>query len=266
MNAELHHEIAGPAEAPVVLLGSSLGTNLEVWDPQVPVLAERLRVVRFDHRGHGRSPVQPGPYEIADLAGDVLALMDRLGVHRAHYCGLSIGAMVGMWLAIHAPDRVDRLVLMCTAAHLPPASAWARRAQAVLAVGSPEPVADSVVERWLTPPFAQDHREVRAWLRDMLVAQPPDGYAACCGAIERMDLRGDLPRITAPTLVVSGADDPASAPEHQALIAEAIPDARLEVVADAAHLASVEQPQVVNRLVAEHLHRPAAARRDGRAS
>ena len=253
MSVELHHEIAGPPDAPVVLLGSSLGTNLEVWDPQVPALAEHLRVVRFDHRGHGRSPVPPGPYEIADLAHDVLALMDRLGVRHAHYCGLSIGAMVGMWLGAHAPERVDRLVLMCTAAYLPPASAWAARARAVLAAGTPEPVADTVVDRWLTPAFADEHPEVRRWLRDMLVAQPPDGYAACCGAIERMDLRGDLPRITAPTLVISGADDPASAPEHQALIADAVPDARLEVVADAAHLASVQQPRVVDRLVLEHL-------------
>lgn len=266
MNAELHHEIAGPAQAPVVLLGNSLGTNLEVWDRQVPALAGRLRVVRFDHRGHGRSPAPPGPYEIADLAGDVLALMDRLGLQRAHYCGLSIGAMVGMWLAIRAPERIDRLVLMCTAAHLPPASAWAQRARAVLAAGSTEPVADSVVDRWLTPPFAQEHPDVRAWLREMLVAQPADGYAACCGAIERMDLRADLPRISAPTLVISGADDPASAPEHQALIAEAIPRARLEVVADAAHLASVQQPQVVNRLVAEHLRTPTAAGREAGAS
>lgn len=256
MSVELHHDIAGPTHGPVVLLASSLGTNLEVWDPQVPALAERLRVVRFDHRGHGRSPVPPGPYEIADLAGDVLALMDRLGVRRAHFCGLSIGAMVGMWLGAHAPQRIDRLVLMCTAAHLPPASAWAERAQAVLSAATTEPVADSVVDRWLTPAYAAEHPEVRAWLRGMLVAQPPDGYAACCGAIERMDLRGDLPRITAPTLVVSGADDPASAPQHQRLIADAIPGARLEVVADAAHLASVQQSAVVNRLLGGHLNAP----------
>lgn len=265
MNVELHHEAEGPADAPVVLLASSLGTNLEVWDAQVPALGARLRVVRFDHRGHGRSPVPPGPYEIADLGGDVLALMDRLGVGRAHFCGLSIGAMVGMWLAIHAPERLDRLVLMCTAAHLPPASAWAERARAVLAAGTPEPVADSVVDRWLTPSFAREHPEVRRRLRNMLVSQPAEGYAACCGAIERMDLRGDLPRITAPALVVSGADDPASAPEHQALIAEAIPGARLEVVSDAAHLASVQQPQVVNALILDHLGAGAAPERGGRA-
>jgi 3-oxoadipate enol-lactonase len=253
MSVALHHEIEGPADGPVVLLGTSLGTALGVWEAQLPALAEHFRVVRFDHRGHGCSPVPPGPYEIADLAGDVLALIDRLGVRRAHYCGLSIGAMVGMWLGANAPGRIDRLVLMCTSARLPPPSAWAQRAEAVLAAGTPEPVADSVVDRWLTPAYAAAHPEQRRRLRDMLVATPADGYAACCGAIERMDLRGDLPRIAAPTLVVAGAEDPASAPEHQELIAALIPGARLEVVADAAHLAAVEQPQIVNRLILDHL-------------
>jgi 3-oxoadipate enol-lactonase len=253
VSVELHHAVAGPADAPVVLLASSLGTDLRVWDALVPALAQRLRVVRFDHRGHGRSPVPPGPYEIADLARDVVSLMERLGIRRAHLCGLSIGAMVGMWLGANAPDRVDRLVLMCTAAHMPPASAWAQRAAAVLAAGTPEAVADPVVDRWLTPAFAAAHPEERRRLRDMLAGQPADGYAACCGAIERMDLRADLPRIAAPTLVVSGAEDTASAPERQRLIADAIPGARLESVAHAAHLAAAEQPQIVTRLILDHL-------------
>jgi 3-oxoadipate enol-lactonase len=253
VSVELHHEVEGPQDAPVVLLGSSLGTDLHMWDAQAPALAERLRVVRYDHRGHGRSPVPPGPYEIADLAGDVLALMDRLGVERAHHCGLSLGAMVGMWLGANAPERVDRLVLACTSAHMPPASAWAERAAAVLEAGSPEPVADAIVDRWLTPAFAAAHPEVRARLRAMLAAQDAHGYAACCGAIERMDLRGDLARIAAPTLVIGGADDPATAPGHQRLIADAIPGARLELLAGAAHLAAAERPQAVTRLILDHL-------------
>jgi 3-oxoadipate enol-lactonase len=253
MTRTLYHEIAGPAGAPVVLLGHSLGTNAGMWDGQVPSLAQRYRVVRYDHRGQGRSPVPPGPYEIADLAGDVLALMDELGIERAHHCGLSIGAMVGMWLGVHAPERVDRLVLLCTSAHHAPASAWAQRAAAVLAAGSTEPVADTVVDRWLTPAFAAAHPAVRADLRALLVASPPDGYAACCGAIERMDLRDDLPRMAAPTLVVAGAADPATPPEHQELIAGRIPGARLELLADAAHLATAEQPEAVTRLILEHL-------------
>lgn len=253
MRVALHHEIAGPADAPVVLLGHSLGTSSRMWDGVAPALAERLRVVRFDHRGHGRSPVPPGPYEIADLAGDVLALMDGLAIERAHHCGLSIGAMVAMWLGAHAPERVDRLILLCTSAHHPLASAWAQRAAAVLAAGTTEPVADSVVDRWLTPAFAAAHPEVRAHVRGLLLASPPDGYAACCGAIERMDLRTDLPRIAAPTLVVAGDEDPATPLEHQERIATAIPGARLEVIAGAAHLATAEQPAAVTRLLRDFL-------------
>jgi 3-oxoadipate enol-lactonase len=249
----LHHELSGPERAPALLLGGSLGTTLGMWEPQVPALSRQLRVAPFDHRGHGRSPVPPGPYEIADLGRDVLALLDRLGLERASYCGLSIGGMVGMWLAANAPERVERLVLICTAAHLPPASAWIERAEAVRAAGTVAVVADAVVDRWLTPAFRAAHPDVRDRLRAMLAASPPDGYAACCEAIARMDLRDELPRIAAPTLVIAGADDAAAPPEHAHAIAAAIPDAHVEVLAPAAHLASVERAGEVNRLISEHL-------------
>ncbi len=259
MSVALHHEVAGPAGAPTVLLGGSLGTTLEMWDPQAPALAERLRVVRFDARGHGRSPVPSGPYEIADLGRDVLALMDALGIERAAYAGISIGGMVGMWLGSHAPERIDCLALMCTSAHLPPASAWAERAATVRAAGSTGAVADAVVARWLTEPFARAHPGLLADLRAMLVAQPRDGYAACCGAIERMDLRPDLGAIRARVLVIAGEDDRATPPEHARVIAGAIPGARLEVLAPAAHLASVERPDAVARLLLDHLDLQEAA-------
>jgi 3-oxoadipate enol-lactonase len=252
MATTLHHEISGPDGAPVLLMGGSLGTTLHVWRGQAP-LAERLRQVRFDHRGHGRSPVPPGPYEIADLGRDVLALMDSLGIERASYCGTSIGGMAGIWLGANAPARIERLVLICTSAHMPPASSWRERADAVLEAGSTEVIADGVVRRWLTPDYAAEHPEVRAELRAMLAGTDPSGYAACCGAIERMDLREQLPRIAAPTLVISGSDDPATPLEHQRLIAGAIAGARHEIVGPAAHIAAVEQPEAVNRLIVEHL-------------
>jgi 3-oxoadipate enol-lactonase len=250
--AALHHEITGPEDAPVLLMGGSLGTTLKMWDAQLP-LAERHRLVRFDHRGHGASPTPAGPYEIADLGGDVLELMDALGVERASYCGLSIGGMVGMWLGANAAERIDRLVLACTAAHMPPPEFWQERAAAVLEAGSAEPIADAVVDRWLTPAFAAEHPEVRADLRAMLAGTDAAGYAACCGAIERMDLRDDLTRITAPTLVVSGSEDQATPIDRQELIASAVAGARHEVVAPAAHVAAVERPEAVNRLIAAHL-------------
>jgi 3-oxoadipate enol-lactonase len=252
MTIALHHELDGPAGAAVLVLGSSLGTTLRVWDGQRP-LARRLRVVRHDHRGHGASPEPPGPYEIADLGRDVIALLDQLGIERASYCGVSIGGMVGMWLGAHAPERIERLVLICTSAHMPPASMWAERAAAVRAAGTTAVVADAIVERWLTPGHAAAHPRERDRLRRMLVASPARGYAACCGAIERMDLRADLARIDAPTLVISGAEDLATPPEHQELIADAIPGARYETVTPAAHLAPVEQADAVNDLIFEHL-------------
>lgn len=249
----LHHQAAGPEGAHVVLMGGALGATLELWDAHEGPLAERFRVVRFDHRGHGGSPVPPGPYSIAGLGGDVLALMDTLGVERASYCGLSMGGMVGMWLAAHAPERLERLVLICTAAHLPPPEAWAERAAAVLAAGTVEAVADAVLARWLTPEFARERPEAVAWLRSMLVSTPPEGYAGCCRAIERMDLRGDLPRIQAPTLVVAAAQDASTPPEHGEAIAAAIPGARFELVSPSAHIAAVERADEVTALIREHL-------------
>jgi 3-oxoadipate enol-lactonase len=248
----LHYEIAGADGAPPLLMGGSLGTTLEMWNGQLP-LADAFRLVRFDHRGHGRSDSPPGPYEISDLGHDVLGLMDALEIRRAHYCGLSIGGMVGMWLAARAPERVERLVLLCTAAHMPPPSVWQERAAAVLDAGTPEVIADAVVDRWLTPDFAATHPELRRDLRHMLITNPPHGYASCCGAIARMDLRDALPKISASTLVVSGADDLAAPPDMQVAIAAAIPYARHETVRPAAHIAAVEQPETVNRLIREHL-------------
>ena len=237
----------------MLLLGCSLGTSVAMWEPQVAPLEERLRVIRYDHRGHGASPVPAGPYDIEDLGRDVLALMDRLGVERASLGGISLGGMVAMWLGANAPDRVERLVLCCTSAHMPPASAWAERADKVRSAGTTEVVADAVVERWLTPAFADANPETQAWLRAMLVGNDPSGYAECCGVIERMDLRDALPSIAAPTLVVSGADDQAAPPEHQRALAEAIPSARLETLTPAAHIASVEQAEDVTRLILDHV-------------
>jgi 3-oxoadipate enol-lactonase len=245
-------ETTGHEDAPVLVMGSSLGTSMDMWDSQL-ALAERLRIVRLDHRGHGRSAVPPGPYEIADLGRDVLELMDSLEIERASYCGLSIGGMVGLWLGANAPERIERLVLICTSAHLPPAEGWAERAAKVRAAGTVGVVADPVVARWLTPAYAEEHPELVAELRAMLVATDPTGYAECCGAIERMDLRDELGRIPAPTLVISGAGDEATPPEHQRLIATSIPGARLETVEPAAHLAAVERPARVNELIAGHV-------------
>ncbi len=248
----LHHDLTGPEDGPPLVLAGSLGTSLEMWEFQWP-LSVRHRLVALDVRGHGRSPVPPGPYTIAELGGDVLETMDSLGLARASFCGVSIGGMIGMWLGAHAPERIERLVLVCTSARLGPPEAWRERIDTVRGAGSVDPLADAVVARWLTPPFAAAHPELRDRLRAMLAGCDPEGYAGCCAAIETMDLRDELPAISAPTLVISGSEDQATPPEHQELIAARVPGARHEVVSPAAHIAVVERPEHVNRLIEEHL-------------
>jgi len=250
---ELGHVVSGPSGAPPVLLGGSLGTTLAMWDPQVNVLAGRWNVIAFDHRGHGGSAVPKGPYTIDQLGGDVLGLLDTLELQRVSYCGLSLGGMVGMWLAINAPERIDRLVLACTSGYLPPAAGWRQRADTVRAAGSAEVVADAVLERWFTAPYAREHPGVVAHHRRMVAACPAEGYASCCEAIGQLDLRPGLSGITAPTLVIAGEQDPATPPVHARTIASAVPGSRLEVLDPAAHLSSVERAPAVSALIVDHL-------------
>jgi 3-oxoadipate enol-lactonase len=249
---EVHHVVEGPEDAPVVLLSNSLGSTLAMWDPQVAALAERFRVVRYDTRGHGRSPVPPGPYSLDELVDDVVALLDRLEVQRAHVVGLSLGGMTAMRLAAREPARVDRLVVLCTGARLEPVSGWTDRAATVRTHGT-EAVAAPVVERWFTPAFLEAHPADRARYEAMVAATPAEGYAGCCEVIAAMDLRPDLASIAAPTLAIAGADDPATPPPHLEEIAGAVQDGRLLVVPDAAHLANAQQPGTITPAIIEHL-------------
>ena len=248
----IHHVEEGPPGAPVLVLSNSLGTALAMWDPQVPAFAERFRVVRYDLRGHGGSVVPPGPYAIDDLGLDLVALLDDLDVPRAHLCGLSLGGLVTAWVAAHVPARVDRLVLCCTTASFGPPQAWLDRAATVRAEGM-DAVGDTVVGRWFTPGWAGAHPDRMSAMRAMLVSTPPAGYAWCCEVVAHTDLRSQLPAVVAPTLVIAGADDPAVSAAQARELASTIPGARLETVADAAHLANVERPDEVTRLVLRHL-------------
>jgi len=249
---ELHHESTGPEDAPALVLSNSLGSNLSMWDPQVPALAERFRVIRYDQRGHGRSPVPDGPYSIDDVGADALALMDRLGIERAHFCGLSLGGMTGMWLAIHAPERIDRLALLCTSAKLGPPSNWSERAALVREQGTAA-IADGGLLRWVTEEFVAAHPEQADRLRQMMLDTPDEGYAGCCEVIQHMDLEPCLHEIRARTLVIAGDEDPATPPEHAERIAAAVDGARVEVVSPGRHLANVERAGEVTALLLEHL-------------
>jgi 3-oxoadipate enol-lactonase len=231
------------------MLCNSLGTTLEMWDPQVEALTARFRLVRYDQRGHGRSPVPPGPYSIEDLGRDALDLLDDLGIERASFCGLSIGGMVGMWLASEAPERIDRLVLCSTAPTLPPREQWIERAATVRADGV-SAIADAALDRWFTPLAPESLRES---FRAMLVGTPAEGYAGCCEALADLDLRDRLAAIVAPTLVVTGEGDPVAPPETGEQLAASISGARHVTVAGARHITNAEQPSTFTQHVLAHL-------------
>src|SRR4051794_12075301 len=252
MSAGLHHTADGPEGAPVLVLGSSLGTTGAMWDEAVPALAERFRVIRYDTRGHGGSPAPPGPYAMEELGADVLALLDNLGIERFSFCGLSIGGMIGMWLASEMPERIERLVLCCTVPHFPPPELWNERADTVRAEGM-GPMVEPAMERWLPPAIRSSRPDLEEHLRAQIAATAPEGYAGCCEAIRDMDLRPRLAAIEAPTLVVAASDDPSTPKENVRPIAEAVRGARYVEIDGAAHIANVAQPDAFDAAVLEHL-------------
>lgn len=251
--ADLHYRLEGPDGAPVVVFSNSLGTTLAMWDAQAAALSDDFRCLRYDTRGHGRSSLPDGHFGIDDLAADLAGLLDGLGIARAHVVGLSLGGMTGQSLAVDRPDLVERLVLVATAAHLPPRDLWLDRAAMVREKGMGA-VAQSVVGRWFTPP-AQESEGARLTRRCLEEEISPQGYAACCEAIGAMDLRGRIGAIRAPALVVSGAEDPATPPAMGREIAGLIPGAAFTTVPDAAHMIAIERPEALIALLRSFLTR-----------
>jgi 3-oxoadipate enol-lactonase / 4-carboxymuconolactone decarboxylase len=245
------YQVDGPQGAPVLVLANSLGTTSAMWEPQLRPLTGLFRVVRYEHRGHGGTPTPLGPYTIGQLGGDVVDLLDAVGAERASLCGLSLGGMVAMWLASHVPERVERLVLSCTAPQLPPAAQWAERAATVRA-SAPSALLDAVMGRWFTPAFVQRRPDVTGLVAAMLGAASAEGYAGCCEAIGAMDQRDDLSAIAAPTLIIAGAEDPVVPPATAVAMHERIGGSSM-VVLRAAHLANIEQPERFAAAVIDHL-------------
>ena len=241
-----------PEDAPVLVLGPSLGTSRMIWDGQAAGFGEHFRLLRFELPGHGGAGAPFLPYSIGELGAGVLELLDEYGIETAAYCGISLGGMIGMWLAAHAHDRIAALGLVCTSAYMPPADSWRSRAELVLSSGL-EPIVEASLGRWFTPEFAERAPEVVNAYGNELRWTNSTGYAGCCLAIAEMDLRADLARVKAPTLVISGGRDPSTPPEHGGIIADGIARARLLVVEDAAHLANVSSPEVVTAALLEHL-------------
>ncbi|MCX5040648.1 MULTISPECIES: bifunctional 3-oxoadipate enol-lactonase/4-carboxymuconolactone decarboxylase PcaDC [Streptomyces] len=250
----LNHLSEGPASAPPLLLGPSLGTSYALWDAVAPELSAAHRVIRWDLPGHGGSPadlIGPGA-TVADLAELVLALADSLGVERFAYAGVSLGGAVGLHLAVHRPERVSSLAVVCSSAHFNGAKPWQERAARVREEGLAR-LAESADARWFTPGFTvprlvRDHRDA-----------DPDAYAACCDALAAFDLRARVGEIAAPTLLIAGREDPATPPAHLRELADAVPGATLTEIPGASHLAPAERPEAV--LTALRAHFDGGARR-----
>ena len=234
-------QVDGPDGAPVLVLAHSLAAHLGMWDEQVPAWARRYRVVRYDLRGHGGSTAPAGGCSIAELAGDALAVMDALGLPRAHWCGLSLGGMVGLWLLRHAPGRIDRAVLAHLAAHLGPPGLWDGRIRTAARSGI-EPLVEPTLHYWFDAAFMAGFPERVDAMRRMIRTMSVAGYQAGCAAIRDMDQRDGLAGIDRPVLVIAGRRDRATVPSAGAAIAGAIPGAKL-VMLDTAHFGPVEQPQ-----------------------
>jgi len=234
----LNYQIDGNASAPPLLLSNSLGTSFEMWEPQMAALSARFRVIRYDSRGHGRSTVTPGPYTIEQVATDAVGLLDALDVPRAHFCGLSMGGMVGMWLGINAPQRIDRLVLANTAAKIGTAELWNARIDAVRQGGMAS-IASAVLARWFSSQLLEAPTPIITRMRATLEAVSAEGYVASCAAVRDMDQRHLVSRIHAPTLVITGTEDFATPAADGRYVAEHVPNARY-VELPAAHLSNVQ--------------------------
>jgi 3-oxoadipate enol-lactonase/4-carboxymuconolactone decarboxylase len=255
-DVELFYDLTGPESAPVVAFSNSIGTTLEMWDRQVPALSDRYRCLRYDTRGHGRSPVVDRPVTIDDLADDLAGLLDALGVERAHIVGLSLGGMTAQAFGARHPERAQSLVLMATSAYLP--HGWDERAATVRAHGMGA-IVDAVLARWFTPDFAAAHPDAVAPLRARFLANDPRGYAACCEAIRDMDLRPSNAALRALTLIIAGADDPATPAAMMEDIRTRVPQAELIVLPRAAHILAVERGDAVNRHLTAFLNEQAGA-------
>lgn len=251
----LNYELQGPVEAPVLVLSNSLGTDLGMWDAQAALWREHFRVLRYDTRGHGQSLVTEGPYSIAQLGGDVLALLDALDIAQAHFVGLSMGGLIGQWLGIHAADRLLSLTLCNTAALIGSAQVWNERIDTVLAGGQAAmlDLRDGSLARWFTPGFVEAEPAEAQRITQMLAGTSPEGYAANCAAVRDADYREQVQHIQVPTLIVAGTRDVVTTPEHGRFLQAQIVGAQF-VEFPAAHLSNVEIGARFTRRVLDFLH------------
>jgi len=252
--ARLFYRLDGAAGAPALVLINSLGLSLEMWDPQVPRLAMRFRLLRYDCRGHGRSAIPSGPYTLDQLGRDLLRLLDGLEIENAAICGLSLGGMVALWMAAHHRARLSRVVLANTGARIGTEETWKERIQAIQQ-GGMAAVQGTVVGRFLSAAYRQRHPEVAEWVANMLIATPPAGYIAACQALAMADLHDALPPTPIPCLVIGGTEDQATPPEKAEELHSLIPGSELALLPGAPHLSNVEQADTFTALLVAFLSR-----------
>lgn len=244
--------IEGRAHGPVLLLASSLGTTRDLWTPQIATFARTFSVVRYDTRGHGSSLAPDGDYTLDRLGADALAILDAVGAARAHVCGVSLGGLTAMWLAIHAPERVNRLVVANTAAKIGTREKWDERVAVVQTGGGMAAIADASLARWFTDGFRERQPAAARGIQAMVAGCPPHGYIGCCAALRDADLRDTIGRIAAPTLVITGVHDPVTPPADAQVLGAGIADASV-LLLDAAHLSNVEQAKEFTAAVCDFL-------------
>ncbi|MBI4628186.1 MAG: 3-oxoadipate enol-lactonase, partial [Candidatus Rokubacteria bacterium] len=251
-----HYTLDGPASAPVVTLSHSLATDLSMWDPQMPALTARYRVLRYDTRGHGGTDAPAGAYTLDQLADDARGLLRALGIEKTHWVGLSMGGMIAQALALQTPERLASLALCDTSSRIPPEAkpVWDDRIRTAETQGM-EPMVEATIGRWFTAPFRDARRDVVDPVRAMIRATPPRGYAGCCHAISQLDLTDRLPAITIPTLVIVGEEDQGTPVAASRAIQERIKGAELVVLKSAAHLSNLEQPEAFTRALTAFLDR-----------
>ncbi len=246
------YDLQGPGDAPIVVMLGSLGTTTLVWDSQMPAFRPWARVLRVEYPGHGGSAVPDGEGSLGALGERLFGLLDRLGIERASFAGLSLGGLVCMWAALKQPERVERLVVACSTGRFNSPETYTERAALIRERGM-APVIDGTISRWFSEQFRSERPDVAARYSAMLADVDPEGYAYCCEAVASADLSGDLSHIAAPTLVVGGALDPVVTPDMAAILSSRLNGAMLCVLPGAAHLANVAQPNAFNDILVRHL-------------
>jgi 3-oxoadipate enol-lactonase len=250
----MNYELSGAQDAATVVLSHSLGCRLDMWEAQVPVLGDRFRVLRYDTRGHGGTEAPDGPYTMALLGEDALALLDALGIPEVHWIGLSMGGMIGQYIALNHAHRFKSMVLCDTAAAMPEENQplWDERIRTARQHGMGALV-EATMERWFTGSFLDRHPPEVDRIREQLLSTPVAGYIGCSEAIRHIDFLDGLGQVRLPTLVMVGAEDPATPVEAARAIQERIPSAGLVVLPSSAHLTNVEQSEAFNSALLQFL-------------